>query len=70
MVVILVKIFLGLFLVFWSGVGIWLLVKYENIFGFHADDPSETPGARTLNMTQVWSCWLGFFLIALYFLLS
>ncbi len=67
---ILVNTGLILFLLFWLGVAGWLVVKYEDIFGFHADDPSETPGARTLNMTQVWSVWFGFFAIALYFLLS
>ncbi|WP_411826725.1 hypothetical protein [Luteolibacter sp. AS25] len=70
MVSIIVNIALVLFLIFWMGVAVWLVVKYENIFGLHPDDPSETDGARTLNMTQVWSCWFGFFAIAVYFLFN
>jgi hypothetical protein len=66
--IILIKIALTLFLVFWLGLAMWLLVKYERLFGYHPDDPAETPGARSLNLTQVWSCWLGVFAIAAYFL--
>jgi len=66
--IILVKIALALFLVFWLGFAMWLLVKYERLFGYHPDDPAETPGARTLNLTQVWSCRFGVFAIAGYFL--
>lgn len=66
---ILLKIFLALFLVGWSGVAMWLLVRYEDIFGWHRDDPSESSGARALNMTQVWSVWFGFFAVAVYFLI-
>lgn len=66
--IILIKIALALFLVFWLGFAVWLLVKYERLFGYHPDDPAETPGARTLNLTQVWSCWFGVFAIAGYFL--
>jgi hypothetical protein len=68
--IILLNIALVLFLLGWLVVAGWLLVKYEKIFGLHPDDLSETPGARTLNMTQVWSVWFGFFAIALYFLCS
>lgn len=67
--IILIKLILALFLIVWSGVGLWLMVKYENLFGWHPDDPSESSGARALNMTQVWSVWFGFFAVALYFLI-
>ena len=67
---ILIKLALVLFIIFWLGVAVWLLVKYEDIFGLHLDDPAETPGARSLNLTQVWSCWCGLLGIAGYFLFS
>ena len=66
--IIIVKIFLALFLIFWSGVGLWMVVKYDSIFGFHPDDPAESSGARALNVTQVVSVWFGCFAVALYLL--
>jgi hypothetical protein len=67
--IILLKLFLGLFLIAWSGVGLWLLFRYERLFGAHRDDPSESSGARALNVTQVASVWFGFFAVAFYFLI-
>ena len=69
LMIILIKLVLALFLIAWSGVGLWMVVKYENLFGWHPDDPSESSGARALNMTQVWSVWFGFFAVAFYFLI-
>ena len=70
MVIILVKIFLALFLIAWSGLGLWMMLKYDQLFGFHKDDPAESSGARALNVTQVSSVWFGFFAVAFYFLIS
>jgi hypothetical protein len=67
--IILGKVVLGLFLIFWSGVGVWLMVKYGQLFGPHHDDPAESSGARALNVTQVTSVWFGFFAVAFYFLI-
>lgn len=67
--IIFIKLFLALFLIAWSGVGLWMLVKYDSLFGFHADDPAESSGARALNVTQVVSVWFGFFAVAFYFLI-
>jgi hypothetical protein len=67
---LIVNIGLTLFLIFWLGVAVWLIVKYEKLFGHHPDDPSESPGARSLNLTQVWSFWVGMFAIAAYFLVT
>lgn len=69
-VAILVKISLVLFLVFWLGFGAWLLLRFEKLFGYNPDDPAETPGARSLNQTQIWSCWFGMLLVVGYFLFS
>ena len=66
--IILIKLAILLFIIVWLGVAAWLLVKYENLFGLHKDDPTETVGARSLNLTQIWSCWFGIFAIAGYFL--
>lgn len=67
---ILTKLLLLAFLLFWMGFGVWLLIKFEGLFGGHPDDPSETPGARSLNLTQVWSCWFGMLAVTLYFLFT
>jgi flagellar basal body-associated protein FliL len=68
--IILIKIALALFLIGWSGLGLWMLLKYDQLFGYHPDDPAESSGARALNVTQVSSVWFGFFAVAFYFLIS
>ena len=62
------KTLLALFLLLWLGIGAWTLVKSEQLFN-NPEDPSETPGSRSLNLTQVASVWLGIFGIGVYFLL-
>lgn len=66
---ILIKTALTLFIIAWSFFGIWMLVKYNQLFGPHRDDPSETAGARSFGVAHVASVWFGFFVLALYFLL-
>ncbi len=68
--IIIIKLFLGIFLLAWSGLGLWMLVKYDSLFGLHPDDPAESSGARALNVTQVSSVWFGFFAVAFYFLIA
>ena len=51
--IILIKIALALSLIGWSGLGLWMLVKYNQLFGYLPDDPAESLGARALNVTQV-----------------
>jgi hypothetical protein len=65
---ILLKIALALFLIAWTVFGIWMLLKFNLLFGPHRDDPAETPGARSFGVTHVVSVWFGFFVLALYFL--
>jgi hypothetical protein len=67
--IIFIKIILAFFLISWTGLGLWMLVKYDHLFGFHPDDPAESSGARALNVTQVGSVWFGFFAVAFYFLI-
>ncbi len=69
MIIVLVKLFLALFLIAWSGLGLWMMLKYDHLFGLHKDDPVESSGARALNVTQVTSVWFGFFAVAFYFLI-
>ncbi len=64
----LLKTGLVLFLIAWSGFGLWLLMKYDSLFGPHPDDPAETPGARSFGVTQVAAVWVGAFALAFYFL--
>ncbi len=66
---ILLKIALFLFLLFWCGLGLWMMWRYERLFGLHPDDPAESSGARALNVTQVSIVWVGVFKITLYFLI-
>ena len=66
---ILIKTALTLFIIALSFFGIWMLVKYNQRFGPHRDDPSETAGARSFGVAHVASVWFGFFVLALYFLL-
>ena len=67
--IVFLKIGLGIFLIAWSIFGLWMTVKYGQLFGPHHDDPAESSGARALNVTQVASVWFGFFAVAFYFLI-
>jgi hypothetical protein len=67
--ILFIKLTLAVFLIFWSGVGLWMLVRYEALFGYHKDDPAESSGGRALNVTQVASVWFGVFAVAVYFLI-
>lgn len=66
---ILLKIGIVLFLAGWSWLGLWMLLKYDQLFGLHSDDPAESSGARALNVTQVSAVWVGVFAMAVYFLI-
>lgn len=65
---LLLKSFIFLFLVGWCGLGLWMMLRYDQLFGLHPDDPAESSGARSLNVTQVSIVWVGVFAMALYFL--
>ena len=68
-IMILLKSGILIFLLGWSWLGLWLLLKYDQLFGLHPDDPAESPGARALNVTQVFAVWVGVFAMAVYFLI-
>jgi hypothetical protein len=65
----LLKLGIFIFLAGWSYLGIWMLLKYDELFGLHPDDPAESSGARALNVTQVSVVWVGVFAMTLYFLI-
>ena len=67
---IIIQLFVALFLLVWAVLGLWMLVKYDSLFGLHPDDPAESTGARALNVTQVASVWFGCFAIGVYFLIA
>jgi hypothetical protein len=67
--ILFIKLALALFLIVWSGVGLWMMFKYEALFGLHKDDAAESSGARALNVTQVVSVWFGVFAVMFYFLI-
>jgi hypothetical protein len=66
---ILAKIALAVFLLAWSGFGIWLLLKYQALFGPHPDDPAESAGARSFGVAHICAVWFGVFLLAGWFLI-
>lgn len=68
-VIVVLKCALFFFLVGWCGLGLWMMLRYDRLFGLHPDDPAESSGARALNVTQVSIVWVGVFKIALYFLI-
>lgn len=64
----LIKTGLVLFILGWSGFGIWMVARYAVLFGPHRDDPAETPGARSYGVTHIFLVWFGFLSLAMYFL--
>jgi len=58
-----------LFLIVWTILGAALVIKYQVLFGPHADDPAESPGARSFGVAHIIAVWIGGQTLALYFLL-
>jgi hypothetical protein len=66
--IVVIKVTICLFLLAWIALGVFLLWRYNAIFGPHPDDPSETPGARSLGLANVGSIWVGTLALGVYFL--
>jgi len=64
------KTFTVLFLILWIWGGVYLVKNFQKIFGAHPDDPSESPGARSLGQTQIWATWVGVIVALIWFLFS
>ncbi|MCW1914831.1 hypothetical protein OJ996_14685 [Luteolibacter sp. GHJ8] len=65
---LIVKIFIVLFLIAWTWLGGFLVVKYGALFGPHHDHRAETPGARSFGIAHIAAVWVGGFVLAVYFL--
>lgn len=65
---IIVKILIVFFLIGWTALGGWLVVKYGALFGPHADHRAETPGARSFGLAHIGAVWVGAFALAVWFL--
>lgn len=65
---LIVKIFIVLFLIAWTWLGGFLVVKYGALFGPHHDHRAETPGARSFGIAHIAAVWVGGFVLAIYFL--
>lgn len=65
---IIIKIGLSIFLIVWSILGIWLVMNFNRLFGPHADDPAETPGARSFGVAHIVAVWIGGIALAIYFI--
>lgn len=59
---------LVIFIIGWTLLGLWMLVKYAVLFGPHPDDPAESPGARSFGVAHILMVWIGALALAVYFL--
>lgn len=66
---IVIKLCICLFTLFWLGLGGMMLVKWNSLFGANPDDPSESPGSRTLSIAHIGAVWVGGLALAVYFLI-
>lgn len=63
-----IKLIIVAFLIFWTFVGGWLIVKYGALFGPHHDHRAETPGARSFGLAHIGAVWVGAFALGVWFL--
>jgi hypothetical protein len=63
-----IKLIIVVFLVFWTLLGGWLVVKYGALFGPHHDHRAETPGARSFGLAHIGAVWVGAFALGIWFL--
>jgi hypothetical protein len=66
---LIVKTLIVLFLIAWTVLGGYLVVRYGALFGPHHDHRAETPGARSFGIAHIAAVWVGTFVLAIYFLL-
>lgn len=65
---VLLKIAIFLFILFWLGLGGVMVLKWNSLFGANPEDPSESPGSRTLSIAHIGAVWVGGLALAIYFL--
>ncbi len=61
------KIVFALALIPWTLAGLWLVVKFQSLFGPDQGHPSETPGERSFGITHVFAVWAGGMALGIYF---
>jgi len=61
------KIVFALALIPWTLAGLWLVVKFQSLFGPDQGHPSETPGERYFGITHVFAVWAGGMALGIYF---
>ena len=66
---LIIKLLIAAFLVVWTILGGYLVVKYGALFGPNSDHRAETPGARSFGIAHIAAVWIGAFALAVYFLL-
>ena len=64
-----IKILFALALIPWTLAGLWLMVKFQSLFGPDRGHPSETPGERSFGITHVFAVWIGGMALGIYFVL-
>jgi len=65
---IVIKLIIVAFLIGWTILGGWLIVKYGALFGPHHDHRAETPGARSFGLAHIGAVWVGAFALGIWFL--
>jgi hypothetical protein len=65
---LLIKLLIAAFLIAWTILGGWLVVKYGALFGPNPDHRDETPGARSFGIAHIAAVWVGAFALGVWFL--
>ena len=65
---IVIKLIIVAFLIGWTILGGWLIVRYGALFGPHHDHRAETPGARSFGLAHIGAVWVGAFALGVWFL--
>ena len=65
---IIIKLLILAFLVGWTWLGGYLVIKYGALFGPNADHRAESPGARSFGIAHIAAVWVGAFALAVWFL--
>jgi hypothetical protein len=66
---IIIRVLLGAVLLLWCASGIWTMLNWHRLYLRGQKHIHENPGAISLTAAQAAAVWLGFFAVALYFLL-
>jgi hypothetical protein len=65
---VIIKILIVAFLIAWTVLGGWLVVRYGALFGPNPEHADETPGARSFGLAHIGAVWVGAFALGVWFL--